>query len=184
MWLTNFPLFQTDIRLLHNFFLISRCLEFNCITFVHHFLFNFCSALLCVLPNSNTAWASCSTSVLTQNVLSQVQPFRTFAACQLILVLDCWSLLRAPCCRIPRSCQHTDSRIANPKHYHLQDVSHRVSSLHLLASTAEIHRCCQACRLKLLASTSCSTWLHPQNGFAPSTLLQMAQLLQCGPCPG
>ena len=81
-------------------------------------------------------------------------------------------------------CQHTDSRIANPKHYHLPDISHIVSSLHLLASTAEIHRCSQACRQKLLASTSCSTWFHPQNAFAPSTLLQMAPLLQCGPCLG
>ena len=79
-------------------------------------------------------------------------------------------------------CQHTDSRIANPKHYHLQDVSHSVSSLHLLALTAGIHRCGQACRQQLLASTSCSIWLHPQNGFAPNTLLQMAQLLQCSPC--
>ena len=50
--------------------------------------------------------------------------------------------------------------------------------LHLLTSTAEIHRCGQACRQKLLASTSCSIWL---SDFAPSTLLQMAQLLQCTP---
>ena len=62
-----------------------------------------CSALLGVLPNSNTTWASCSTSVPIQNVLSQAQPFRTSAACQLILLLDCWSLLHAPCCRIPRT---------------------------------------------------------------------------------
>ena len=75
-------------------------------------------------------------------------------------------------------------RFKNCKHYHLPDVSHSVSSLHLLASTAEIHRCGQACRQKLLASTSCSTWLHPRNGFAPSTLLQMVQLLQRSPCPG
>ena len=46
------------------------------------------------------------------------------------------------------------------------------------------HRCGQASRQKLLASISCSTWLHPQNGFAPSTLLQMAPLLQRSPCPG
>ena len=54
-----FFFFQTDITLLHNFFLISRCLEFSCITFVHHFFFNSCSALH-VLPNYDTTWASCS----------------------------------------------------------------------------------------------------------------------------
>ena len=58
----------------------SRCLEFNCISFVHHFLFNSCSALLCVLPISNTTWASCSTFVLVKHVLSQVRSFRTSAA--------------------------------------------------------------------------------------------------------
>ena len=63
-------------------------------------------------------------------------------------------------------------------------VLHNVFSLLLLASTARIHRCGQACRQKLLASTSCSTWLHPQNGFAPSIRLQMAQLLQCSSCSG
>ena len=31
----GFPRFQTDIKLLHNFFMISRYLEFNCVTFVH-----------------------------------------------------------------------------------------------------------------------------------------------------
>ena len=98
-----FLFFQTDIKLLHNFFLISRCLEFNCITFVPHFLFNSCSALLFVLSISHTTWASCNTSILVQNVLSQVHSFRTSAAFQLTLLLDCWFLLRAPCCRIPRT---------------------------------------------------------------------------------
>ena len=68
-------------------------------------------------------------------------------------------------------CKHTDSRIANSKHYHLPDVSHSVSSLHLLESTAEIHRCGQACRQKLLASTSCSMWLHHLNGVSAQTNL-------------
>ena len=106
-------------------------------------------------------------------MLSQVHSFRTSAAFQLSLFLDCWFLLRAPCYRIPRTA----------KHYQLPDVSHSMSSLHLLVSTAQIHRCCQAYRQKLLASTLGSTWLHPQNGFAPSTLLQVAQLLQCSPSP-
>ena len=48
-------IFQTGTKLLHNFLLISRCLEFNCITLVQLMLFNSCSALLCVLSNSNTA---------------------------------------------------------------------------------------------------------------------------------
>ena len=81
-----------------------------------------------------------------------------------------------------KDCQPTDSIISNPKHYHLPDVSHCVSSSHLWASTAEIHlRGQEACRQKLPA---CSTWLHPQNGFAPITLLQMVQLLQSCPCLG
>ena len=65
----------------------------------------------------------------------------------------------------------------------LQDVSHNVSLMCLMASTARIHRCGQACRQNLLASTSCSIWLHPLNNFAPSTLLQRAQLLQSSPLP-
>ena len=109
------------------------------------FLHNSCSAILRVLSNSNATWASCSTPVFVQNVLSQVQPFCTSAACQLIFLLDGWCLLRAPCCT---DCQHTDSRIASPKHCHIPDVSHSVSSLHLMASTAEVHRCGQACRQK------------------------------------
>ena len=136
-------------------------LNFNCVTFVQHFLFNSCSAVLCVLSYSSSTWASCRTSVLIQNVLSQVQPFRTSATFQLILLMDC--LVSAACSLLLRStdCQHTDSRIANTKHHHFQDVSHSVSSLNLLASTAAIHQCGQACRQKLLASTSCSIWLHP-----------------------
>ena len=54
-------------------------------------------------------------------------------------LVGCWFLLRAPCCRVPWTA-NTHPRIANPKHYHLPDVSHNVSSLHLLASTSEIHR--------------------------------------------
>ena len=73
------------------FFLISRCVGFNCITFVHHFLFNSCPALLCVLSNSSTTWASCSASVLIENI---PQSFRTFSTRQLILF--CWNF--GPCC--------------------------------------------------------------------------------------
>ena len=155
-----------------------------CITFVHHFSFNSCSAVLCVLPISNTTWAPCSASVLVQNVLSQIHSFCTSAAFQLILFVGL--LVSAACSLRSHStdCQHTHSRIADPKQHHLPDVSHSVSSLHMLASTAGIHGCGQACRQKLLASTSYSTWLHPQNGFAPCRLLQMVQLLQFGPCPG
>ena len=83
---------------------ISKCIELECITFVHQFFFNSCSALLCVLPDSKTTCASCSTSVLVPNVLSQMHSFRTSAAFQLTLLLDCWCLLRAPYCRsIPRT---------------------------------------------------------------------------------
>ena len=57
------------------------------------------SKMFCRKPD--TAWASHRTSVLVQNVLSQAQPFRTSTSGQLILWLDCWFLLRAPCYRIP-----------------------------------------------------------------------------------
>ena len=64
-------------------------------------------------------------------------------------------------------CQHTDSRIANLKHCHLPDVSHSVSSLHLLASTAEIHRCGQSLptktpRIQLMFNMAPSSeWFRP-----------------------
>ena len=103
---------------------------------------------------------------------------------QLILLLDCWCLLRAPCCCFPRTANTQIQELQNSKHCHLPDVSHSVSSLHLSASTAEIHRCGQVCRQKLLTSTSCSIWLHPLNDFGPNKFLQMAPLLQCSPCPG
>ena len=79
-------------------------------------------------------------------------------------------------------CQHTSSRIANPKHYHLQDVSQSVSSLLLLASTTRTHRCGQACRQELLAFTSHSIWPLLQNGLVPSRPLRVAQLHQRSPC--
>ena len=94
-------------------------------------------------------------------------------------------LVPAACSFLSHSTEyhHTGSRSASPKHCCLPDASNYVFSLLLLESTAGIHRCGQACRRKLLASTSSSTWLHPLSDFAPSTLLQMAQLLQCSPCP-
>ena len=86
----------------------------------------------------------CSTSVLVQNVLSQVQFFCTSATCQLILLLD--GLVPAAYSVLSHStdCQHTNSITAIPKHFRLQDASHNVSLLHLLASTERIHRCGQA----------------------------------------
>ena len=171
-----FLFFQACIWLFHTFF---RCLNLNCISLVHKLLLNSCSAILRVLSNSNATWASCSTSVLVQNVLSQVQPLCTSATCA------GW-LVPAACTVLSHSTdsQHTNSKIANPKHFRLQAVSHNVPSLLLSASTAGIHQCGQACQEKLLASTSCSTWLHPQNGFGPNKFLQMAPLLQCSPCLG
>ena len=146
--------------------------------------FNSCPAFFCVLSNSITTWASCSASVFFQNVLSQIHSFCTSATVQLILLLDCWCLLRASCCCIPRTANTQIQEMQIPSICHLPDVSHSVSSVHLLASTAEIHRCGQACRQKLLTSTSCSIWLHPLNDFGPNKCLQMAPLLQCSPCPG
>ena len=79
-------------------------------------------------------------------------------------------------------CQHTNSRIASPKRYRPQDVSHSACLLLLLASAREIHRCGQACWKRLLASISHSIWPHHQNGLIQSRPLRMAQLHQCGPC--
>ena len=137
-----------------------------------------------MLSNSSTTWASCSTSVLVKKysvastIFSHVCHSPTHPFVGLLVPAACSSLSHS------MDCQHTDSRIANPKHCHLQDVSHNVSLLRLLASPTRIHRSSQACRQKLIASTSCSIWIHTLNGFAPSTLLQMAQLLQCNACPG
>ena len=76
-------------------------------------------------------------------------------------------------------CHHTDSRTASSKHCHLPDVSHSVSSLHLLALTEEIHRCGQACR-----QTPRIHLMFNLAPFGPNKFLQMAPLLQCSPCPG
>ena len=121
---------------------------------------------LCVV---STTWVSCSTTVRIQHVLSQVHTIG-WHVCHSPAHPFVGLLVPAACSLLSHStdCQHTDSRIVNTKHYHLQHASHNVFSLLLLASTAGIHRCGQACRPKLLASTSCSIWLHPLNGFAPS----------------
>ena len=164
---------------------MSRCLEFNCITSVHHFFVQlFLGTPLWCCPIPTQPGHPAVRPYLSKNLLSQVQPFRTFATRQLILLLDCWFLLRAPCCRIPRTANTQNQELQIPSICHLLDVSHNVSLLRLLASTAGINQCGQACRQKLLASTSCSIWLHPLSDFVPSTLLQMAQLLQCSPFPG
>ena len=132
---------------------------------------------LCAAPIPRQTWASCSSSVLVQNVLSQVHSFRTSVRFPTRPFVGL--LVSAACSLLSHStdCQHHRSK--NCKSQALSP-SRRLTQLvlHLLASTGEIHRCGQACRQKLL------NLAHPQNGFAPSTLLQMAQLLQCSPCPG
>ena len=173
MWLTNFPLFQTDIRLLHNFFLISICLEFNCISFVHHFLFNSCSALLCVLPNSNLGilqyvrtYTKCFVASTTFSHVCRL-PTHPFAG----LLVPCCVLLAVAFDGLPTH----RFKNCNPKYYHLQDVSHSVSSLHLLASTAEIRRCGQS----LPTETS---RIHLMFNLAPSSEWfrpKWQQVLQC-----
>ena len=147
---TNFPLLQTDIRFWHNFFLISMCLVLYCITFVHHFLVQF-------LPRF-------------QDNLGILQCVRTCPKCSVASTLfsHCWCLLRAPCCCIPRTANTQNSGIANPKHFHLQDASHNVSSLLLSTSTAGIHRCGQACRQKhppihlMFTLAPSSIWFRPK----------------------
>ena len=131
-----------------------------------HFLLNSCSAILRVLS--------------LQYVLTCPESAVASTTC-----LHVCHLATHPCAGLSDStdCQHTNSRTANPRHFRL-DTSHIVSSLLLSESTKGIRRCGQACRQKHHASTSCSIWLHPLNGFVPNQFLQMAPLLQCGPCVG
>ena len=129
-----------------------------------------------MLPDSYATWASCSASVLVPKCSVASATFSH--VCRLLTHHFAGLLVPAACSLLSHS---TD--VTNPKHYHLQDASHSVSSLHLLPSTAGFHRCGQTCRQKLLASSS-SIWLHPLNDFVPSTHLQIAQLVQCSPCPG
>ena len=136
-------------------------------------MYNSCSALLCAAQFQHNLG-------ILQYVLSQVQPFRTFAASQLTLLLDCWFLRRAPYCRIPRTANTQIQQVQIPSIITFK-TSHTAC---LWASTAGIHRCGQACRQKLLASTSYSIRHHPLKGFVPSTVLQIEQLLQCSPCSG
>ena len=83
-------LFQICIWLFHNF---STSLNFNCVTLVHHLLFNSCSAFLCVLPESKTTWASCSTSELVQNVCRK---YTLFARLPLSDSSFCWIVRLTP----------------------------------------------------------------------------------------
>ena len=90
----------------------------------------YCSILArhsCVLPVSDTTWTSCNTSVLVQNVMSQIH-FYTSAAFQLIILSDCWFLLRAPYCGIPKTAMPTHrfnnfkSQALSPSRRHTQRV--------------------------------------------------------------
>ena len=138
---------------MRKFFLISRCLELNCIASVYHFLFKSRSALPCVLSNSNILQyvRTCPKYSVASGTFLQVchSPTHPFVGL----------LVRAACSlqSLSTDCQHTHSRIAKTKHYHHPDVSHNVLSFHLLASTASIHRCGQTSCQKLLASTSFSS---------------------------
>ena len=137
---------------------------------LHHlcppFLFSSGSALLCVLPDSYTTWASCSTSVLVQKcsvasiLFSHVCRFPNSSFCWIVGV--CCVLLAVAFHGLPTH------RFKNCKSQTLSPSTRLTQRVFM--STAETHRCGQAYRQKLLASTSCSTWLHPQSGFAPSTL--------------
>ena len=95
----------------------------------------------------------------------------------------CWIV--GPCCSLlshSTDCQHTESRIANLKHHHLQDVSHNVCSLLLLASTAGIHRCGQACRQKtprihlMFNLAPSSEWFRPKHTSPNGTTSPMSSL--------
>ena len=186
IWLTNFPPFQIDIRLFHNFFLVS----------IPHV------SSLIASPPSNVSCpilarhSSVCCPIPTQPGHPAVRPYlsrmfcRTyslFARLPLANSSVCWIV--GPCgvlfcCRIPRTANTQIQELQIPSIITFQTSHTAWSSLHQLASTAGIHLCGQACRQKLLTSVSYSMWLHPLNGFVPCTRLQMAQLLQCSPCTG
>ena len=67
-----------------------------------------------MLPDSNTTWASCSTSVYLSKMLSR--NYTLFARLPLSNSSFVGLLVSAACSLLSHStdCQHTDSRIANP----------------------------------------------------------------------
>ena len=98
----------------------------------------------------------------SKTILSQVHSFRTFAAFHLILLLDFWFLLRAPCCRFPSTANTQIQELQIPSIITFQ--TSYTSCLHCTCWRQQQ----KFIRQKLLAFNSCSIW-HPQNGFAPST---------------
>ena len=109
--------------------------HFNCITLVHHILFNSCfgTPLCAARFQDNLGILQCVHTCPKCSVASTLFSY----VCRLPTHPLVGLLVSAACSLLSHStdCQHTDSRIANPKHCHLPDVSHSVSSLHLLAST-------------------------------------------------
>ena len=150
--------------------MISRCLDLNCITFVHHILFNSCSAFLCVLPEHNLG--------ILQYVRSCPKCYTHYA--RLPLSDSSFSWIVGVCCVLLAANTQTQE-LQIPSIVTFQ-TSH-TTCLHWRQQQKFIDAVKLADK-KLIACTSCSTWLHPQNRFASSTLLQMAQLLQCNPHPG
>ena len=80
------------------------------------------------------------------------------------IVSSCCVLLAVAVHGLPtHKFKNCKSQAFSPSRHLTQNVFNAL----LLASTARIHRCGQACRQKHRASTSCSIWLHPLNGFGP-----------------
>ena len=138
-----------------------------CITFIH--LFNSCSANLCALSNPNTTWTSCSTSVLIQNVCGNYSLFA-----RLPLANSSFGWIVGPCGVVfavySTDCQHTSSRIANIMHF---SPSRRLTQRVFIAPVG-VNKKNSSVRsslpTKLLASTSCSIWLH-QHMFRSNSCL-------------
>ena len=188
IWLTNLPLsncHQAPAQFLPEFscLIASHLSTISCPILARH------SSVCCPIPAQPGHPAVCS---YTSKMFCRKD--NLWHVCHLPTHPFVGLLVPAPCSLVSHStdCQHTDSRIASPKHYHLQDVSHSVSSFHLLASTAGIHRCGhdKTPRIHMFNLAPSSEWFRPKHTSptgttspVPSRPLRMARL-RSGPCLG
>ena len=175
-------LFRTGFWL-SRVFLFLTCLKFYCVTFSQHFFFSILARQSSVCgPNSNAAG----------DILSNVRTCPECSGVCTIFSLVChWpthpsvgSLVAAAYSWLSHStgCQHTSSRIASPKRYRREDVSHNASSLLLLASAREFPRCGQACRQRLLASISHSICTILRKVSSQADLSEWHNFTSVSPC--
>ena len=148
-------------------------------TFSKHFSFNSCSAILCVLSDSNTTWASFGTSVLSRmfcrkyNLLARL-PLANSSFCWIVGPL----IFAVACHGLPtHKFKNCKSQALSPSRRHTQRVFIAAVGVNNRNSSVRSSLPTKTPRIHLMSKR-----LQPHKGFAPSTLLQMAQLLQCSTC--